>query len=229
MNVAVLVPRGEEDDPERHAAWQFVSLWLDTHHRWPVRVGVVPAADWRKADAVAAALRRVRRGAWPSVLIIHDADVIVAPDALRAAVAIVEAGRAWAVPHQTVLRLNADSTHTLEGTGRLPEVPHYTRWPYVGIPGGGITVVRADVYDACPIDRRFVGWGGEDQAWGWALETLFGAPWREADADLLHLWHPHPAPGAQRNPKMECELLRRQYRSRRGKPDAMRALLDSAA
>jgi len=54
--------------------------------------------------------------------------------------------------------------------------------------GGGCTVVRRDVYESCPLDPRFKGWGQEDAAWGVALTAMYGPPWRSVEP-LWHLWH----------------------------------------
>jgi hypothetical protein len=69
--------------------------------------------------------------------------------------------------------------------------------PYAGMVGGGCVVLRRDTYVSCPLDARFRGWGQEDSAWGVALTSLYGAPWR-GSADLWHLYHP-PQPRMSRS------------------------------
>ena len=65
-----------------------------------------------------------------------------------------------------------------------------------------------------PLDPRFVGWGGEDLAWGYALTTLAGEPWR-SDEPLYHLWHPTPARQSRKLGSSENERVRRLYREAR--------------
>lgn len=72
------------------------------------------------------------------------------------------------------------------------------------------------------VDRRFEGWGGEDLAFGWALETLVG-PAHRLDGILVHLWHPHPAPDLRGSAESE-ELVAR-YAAARGVRRRMTAVI----
>lgn len=221
MSVAVVVPIAVTDEHRGRA-------FRDVEHRligdgWPVLTGANISELWCKALAVAAAIRPTRPD---DVLIIHDADVLVDLLAVREAVRLVETGAtAWAVPHSEVFRLTQAETGRYYETGRIPVLPELTRWPYIGVEGGGAVVMRRSTYDDVPIDPRFLGWGDEDVCWGWALRTLLGAPWR-SQSRLVHLWHPHAAPGAQRSPRWESDTLRRRYRVARDDPIRMRQLVD---
>lgn len=230
MSAVVVVPLSIVDDA-RGRAWAFVRSRL-VDDGWPIVTGVQRSAGgWCKADAVSDALRSADVHAHADdVLVVHDADVVVDLAALREAVELVESGAVeWAVPHTLVYRLSEQTTLdylagvTISIDSRSTTT--LTRWPYVGVAGGGIVCVRRSTYADCPLDRRFVGWGGEDQAWGWALSTLHGEP-RRVDAPLVHLWHPHAAPGAQRPPRVESERLVRAYRAYRRWPEQMRVLVD---
>lgn len=218
LDVATVMGKGERAWP-----WVCVRSHLRTQTPWPVIEAVGPS-PWVKADAVRRALPR----ADAEVLVIHDADVLVMPLMLRAAVHAVETGATWAVPHGAVHRYDAPSTRAFI-EGRHDHVVTLARRPYRGLAGGGIVVLRRDVYEDCPLDPRFVGWGGEDEAWGWALETLHGAP-RRFEVQLVHLWHPHAT--GHRNPqrpqRLESNVLHRAYRNARGRPELMRELVDSA-
>lgn len=222
----VAVPLRVVDD-WRLRAWSYVLDAL-TREQFVVAAADAPGEEWCKARAVGSAIGR--RWSSDDVLVLHDADVRVAPEALRAAIDVVARGEAaWAVPHGKVYRLDETATvEVYEGAdpwsyGRM----RLTRWPYQGVAGGGVTVVRSDVYDDCPLDPRFRMWGSEDESAGVALATLHGAPWR-GDAGLIHLWHPHAAPGARRSPRLDSERLRRAYLAYRDDPEKMRVLVDSA-
>jgi hypothetical protein len=75
------------------------------------------------------------------------------------------------------------------------------------------------------VDPRFVGWGGEDIAFGWALDTLAG-PHTNLGAPLYHLWHPLAVDRRKASP--ETDRLAGRYAEANGKPEAMRALIDGA-
>jgi hypothetical protein len=155
---------------------------------FPVRLGVHETGQWCKADAVSAALR----GSAADVLVLADADCM--SDGVSAAVDLVRQGVPWAMPHYLVHRLTPEATRTVLAGGRLrDDLPvDGTDRPYKGTDSGGIVVVRRDVWDDCPIDPRFKGWGHEDDSWGRALSVLYGKPARPAPPipRLYHLWHP---------------------------------------
>lgn len=224
VDTAFVVPY-VETDPARARNYEAVRCYLrETFPGWPVVTGVPYGDDWSKGEAVGHAVDILNPQV--STVIVHDADVFV-PDAdLRAAVAAVTAGAAWAIPHQRVCRLTEETTvATLAGAP--PVTSRLTRPAYVGVRGGGIVVVDRPVLEGCPLDVRFHGWGSEDEAWGWALTTLHGPP-VEGVGDLVHLWHPHPAPGQRRSPLPESNLLWRRYRAYRRDAGRMKDLVAEA-
>lgn len=186
MTVSVLVP-WRPGCRHRDAAWQWVSArWAKHFPTWQVVRGVHDVGPWCKAEAVADALHQ----ADGDMLVIADADVWTDPRSVELAVANVRAGvRPWAVPHQDVRRLTEGATGAVLG-GTSPSVlTKVERRPYLGIEGGGMVVLPRTLYNEVPLDTRFRGWGGEDEAWGIALHTIAGYRWRGL-TPLYHLWHP---------------------------------------
>lgn len=183
-----------------------------------------PWAPWVKARAVQAGVADTRA----RVLVVADADV--ACEGVPWAVQAVRDGAPWAVPHDLVWRL--DEPHTrLVLAGLPPErcgLDALDQPPYRGVAGGGIVVVDRDTWAEVPLDPRFEGWGGEDQAWGTALETLTGPPWR-GQWRLWHLWHRPQDRLSRRTGSRESESLRLRYRRARRQPQRMRALVAEAA
>jgi hypothetical protein len=238
VTVSVLVPY-RPDSPERARAWRWVrSWWADHHPDWQVVAGSGPSGPWRKALAVADALAR----ADGDLLVIADADV-VSPGVFEAVAQVVQAGAAWAIPHGSVHRLSEAATvmvydgtppdraaelggYALRAASAAPALP---RQPYVGVEGGGMLVLPRATYERAPLDPRFAGWGGEDEAHARALVTLAGRPWR-GTAPLWHLYHPL----AERlnehvgNAESHALLVRYQYAAKAG-PEAMAALVAEAA
>lgn len=184
MTAAVLIPYESSEPWRARARDHVVNRYRAAGHE--VIEGGCPA-PWRKAVAVDAAARHTTA----DILVVADADCACPVDD---AIAAVEAGAAWAVPHDLVHRLDEPATEIFYATGE----PGHGRAqrPYRGFEGGGIVVVRRAVWDLAPMDPRFQGWGGEDSSWALALNILAGRPWR-GTADLFHLWHP-PAPRALR-------------------------------
>lgn len=220
MTVAVVIP-WQGGCPYREQALTWVrDRWAKRHPSWPVLLGVAPDGSWCKADAVVDALARTDA----DIIVVADGDVWC--DQVADAVAAVESGARWAVPHGNVHRLTEDAT-TAVLVGTLPDVAlPVEQAPYLGVPGGGIVALSAETFWSVPLDPRFEGWGGEDEAWGLALEKLAGSP-RWGDAPLWHLWHP-PQPRRNRHvgsPQNQALLVR--YQTVRT-PAGMRSLVDEA-
>lgn len=216
--VSVIVPWRDCGCSHRRAAWRWVSARLAVEHPdWQV----VPASDggdgaWSRARAI----RNGLTNAFGDVLVVSDADVWC--DALPAAVQAVREGAPWAVPHSRVQRLTQDATRRLMAGDRSE--PEFDERPYVGTLTGGLVVLKREVLEQVPPDPRFVGWGHEDEAWGIALRTLVGEPWR-GTAALTHLWHPPQQRISRDMGNVDSVRLRNQYRAAAGTPKAMRALV----
>lgn len=220
MTVSVLVPFGGTCE------WRQRALdWTRARYEelgWEVVVGRGDADEWRKADAVAEALQRARG----DVLVVADADCWSCD--IAAAVELVEQGTPWVVPFMRVYRLNQRATESVYEGEELSHRLSRARPPYRGVMGGGIVVIDRDLYAQLPLDRRFVGWGGEDDSWGWALRTLIGEPTR-LNAHLWHLWHPSLAPtraGDYGNP--DNNALAGRYKDAWQQPDVMRTIVEEA-
>ncbi len=181
-------------------------------------VGHHDEGAWRKALAVADALTQTTA----SVLVVADADVWC--DGLLEAIAHVANGGAWAMPHRGVLRLSERATSALLTTGEA-DLTDSAQPGYLGVEGGGAVALRRDVYERCPLDPRFAGWGSEDEAWGFALGTLHGPSYR-VKAPLLHLWHPPAERATRSRGSRESWDLRKRYAKAIGNPTTTRALIE---
>lgn len=189
-SVAVLVPWAGSC-PHRTAALDYVRSWYATHHpTWEICIGEgASGPHWCKADAIRSAVCQTSA----ETLVIADADCF-APK-VGEAVEAVEHSYGWAMPHYTVHRLTNYATKQLIEAGQDPSqfprnVRYYAQMPYTGYAGGGIAVMKRDIYADCPLDPRFTGWGQEDESWAIALKSLHGSPWRPTRGPLWHLWHP---------------------------------------
>jgi hypothetical protein len=225
--------------PDRERAWD----WLQPRLPYPLRVGA-GGEPWVKAEAVNPEIA----AASAEVLIVCDADVWC--PGLELAVDAVEQGAPWALPHDSVHRLSADGTKAFLAPASepererlredcrnapvrrkrrtkpgLPQAWDVCQAPYEGIAGGGCLVARRELLLDCPLDPRFVGWGQEDQCWGWALRTMYGTPVR-VRAPLVHLWHPPQRRKSRVIGSDENWALRRRYHQALDHPRLMRALLE---
>lgn len=221
MTVSVLVP-WTPGCPHREAAWAWAQTRYDAAYE--VVEGRCSDGPYNRSEAILNAAMRSSG----DVLVIADADVWCDPtDAVEA---VAEHG--WAVPHNLIHRLSPESTERVlagEDWHGLPlsQDNPQDRRPYRGNPTGTLVVMRRDVLFDVPPDPRFVGWGQEDVAWSLALHTLIGKPWR-GSADLVHLWHPAQPRKTRVVGNLDSLALYRRYQKAKGRPKAMRALLDEA-
>lgn len=195
--------------------------WVTNRYRQlghNVVLGECPDGPWVKALAVQDGLRRTDGG----IIVIADADVWC--DGLHDSIDAVADGAWWSIPHHTVHRLTEDATAQFMADGKPTDT---IERPYKGRAGGGIAVIRRAVWEQTPMDPRFAGWGGEDDAWNLAVCSVFDKPAR-FDADLWHLWHP-PQSRMTRGKGTEANwALQQRYLIARRSPDAMEQLITEA-
>lgn len=217
MSVSVIVPY-RESDVARRISWRFLQgKWKAEHPDWQLVQDDCPTEEWVKADAVSEALKY----AWGDIIVMADADVWC--DGVSDAVRQVEScGADWAIPHLTVNRLTVAATLKVV----MGDPFEYTldEPSYEGVVGGGMFVMRRETYEQAPLDRRFRGWGQEDQSAGIAWTTLYGLPWRGIDP-LWHLWHPPMERDSRAIGSKESRALWERYRSANHNRPRMRELV----
>jgi hypothetical protein len=212
--VSVLIPY-REDSTQRAKLLDHCLKWWRQHmpSDWEVVIGSCDTEDWCKAQAYDDALR----GACGRYLVFADADVML-PGTPVAVVALRD-GWAWARSHDLVVRLNSTTTEQLLATSTA--VPwsaqvytqsweHWEDWPYEQKAAGAGVCVQRDVYENVPHDPRFLGWGCEDEAWGYALQTMYGPEAKVRGMPCIHLWHPSQ-PKPLRRGSVENQVLLARY------------------
>lgn len=221
MKVSVVVP-WRPGCPWREKAWGWVQArYADAHPSWEIVTGECADGPFNRSEAILNAARDASGG----VLVVADADVWCDPQ--EAVERVGEHG--WAIPHRLVYRLAESSTlRVFGGTDwrgqQLSDDNRQDSRPYKGHETGTLVILRRDVLEEVPPDRRFVGWGQEDAAWGHALRCLIGPPWR-GDADLVHLWHPPQERQSRIVGNPDSQQLARRYAKARRNPAAMRDLI----
>jgi hypothetical protein len=220
QQVSVIVPY-REVNPERARSCEYVVGRLKAEHPdWQVTLQDSSGEKFSRAEAIVRGLYR----SFGKIIVVHDSDSWC--DGLNEAVARVAQGTKWAIPHGKVHRLDSDaSERLLEGSEGILGPCHEK--PYRGVPAGGIVVVARDAIEACPPDVRFQGWGGEDVAWGTALKSTVGEPWR-GESPLLHIWHPPPERRTRASGSAENDALMFRYTRIGRRPSMMRRVVQEA-
>lgn len=217
--VSVVVPWRDADE-HRMAAWEWVAeRWAETGYE------VVIASDERTGlfNRSAAVMHGMAK-ATGDVIVVADADTWM--PRVADAVDAIRAGARWVVPHDRFVRFTEDATkQILTGTDphTLDSPQNHDERPYRQLAGSHGVYTRDAVLEV-PMDQRFEGWGGEENAWGWALSTLIGPPVR-LDGPVWHLWHPPQPRETRKRGNRPNEQLRQRYRRANGNPAVMAALV----
>ncbi len=200
--------------PYRSRAWAWVTeRWSSLHPEAGLIVTVSPEGPFN----IAAALNSGIRHSSADVLVLTGADVVLDPVEVADSVDLASDGR-WVMLAGEYRRLSEEvSDGILSGP-----VDATGEWPgdlmMTGLGWGPIVAPRELLLDT-GYDERFVGWGGEDDAFGITAETLVGSPIRMGGTAHL-LWHP-----SETNSHYTANVaLLDRYRSAHGNPEAIRLL-----
>ncbi|MCA1059074.1 glycosyltransferase [Rossellomorea aquimaris] len=173
------------------------------------------------------AINKAARKATGDVFVIVDADIICSPDVIRNAVNSLNEA-AWIIPFTSIEDISQNSTLTLfKQPPKWPILQHLKTSKRLkgGIRVGGINILRKEsFYSVGGFDERFIGWGGEDDAFCSAMNTICG-DFTRLNESVFHLWHP-PAK-ARSNPKHNNNVkLAHQYRNASGNIPAMLEIIN---
>lgn len=123
------------------------------------------------------------------ILVIADADLFFDPSLLEQAIKQLE-NNAWVIPFKKVFNISKKSTQELLKTEPVWPVPielETRKRKYAAM--GGINIVPRKYFDKVGgFDERFVGWGGEDDAFAASMNNICGYV-KRMDGTLYHLWH----------------------------------------
>jgi len=188
MSVAVVIPFNSKEE-WRIKAFNWILAWWANNTDYEVLQG------WEDPYTKGSAAHNGVAETDASTLIIADADCFIEnPGHILDYVSAVESGQfKWVIPHKKVYRIPEELTEKLYQTGTydLRQIGCYNISLNLG--GGMVVLSRAAWETVNGIDPRFMGWGGEDVSFGWALRCLVGEPTR-GFSNLVHLYHPKQGP-----------------------------------
>lgn len=145
------------------------------------------------------------------VLAFFDADMVISPSALLNCMKRVAAHDEVIRPFGFLTELSQVETLAFRENATLPEItgsgPDDSRG-LESIPAcGGAFVIRAIRYRAAGgMDERFIGWGGEDNAFESALRRVGSTLKVLAQEPAFHLWHPRSSKTRYLHPNYESNL-----------------------
>ena len=199
-NVSILIPYKSDNGP-RESAFHWVKKYYQTVlPKAELCIGDSPGNPFNRSQAINNAAKLATR----PIFIIADCDLVYSPSILENSIKFIDQ-YTWIIPFQQILNLSSKNTERL--------LMSESNWPFHvtindyhidnSYPAvGGLNVLRRkDFIKVGGFDERFVGWGGEDDAFAYAMNTLCG-PFIRLDEDIYHLWHPRV--GAEGNPNYQA-------------------------
>lgn len=222
MTVAIVIP-WMPGCPHRERAlqWTLEQYRAEFPDAEIILSGCNPDLPFNRSEAILSGAHQTAA----DTIIVADGDCY--SPGIRAAVAAVEAGTPWAVPHLMLCRFTEAASERVLAGERPEDQDDFAERPYKGYEAGTLLVIRRDVILDVPPDVRLIGWGQDDQCWALALRALVSAPLRGTDP-CWHLWHP-PQTRKNRAVGSDANLaLYKRYKAVRHDPNRMRALVNEA-
>lgn len=153
-------------------------------------LGRLNSREINKSRAVNLAAKEATR----DIFLIVDADTVFDPNIILESIKLLQHAE-WVVPFSEVYDIPMDVTERIMSTkpnwplnAKLEEFQK-VNWMYDGFAGKVNLVPRRNFEKVGGFDERFVGWGGEDDAFAFSVNTLCGKA-VNYDAKVFHLWHP---------------------------------------
>ncbi|SDI21096.1 Glycosyl transferase family 2 [Alteribacillus persepolensis] len=187
--ISILIPFQTDRGPRQKAFEWIKQFYAHNMKGTEICVGSCKTKPFSKAQAV----NNAASNAKGEVFIILDADMICSPSILRQSVQLLDK-YPWIIPYSTVKNISKSSTKQLMNASPAWPLPSniQTKINYFGkaLPVGGINVLpKKCFFNIGGFDERFVGWGGEDDAFACAVNTLCGR-YKRLKTSVYHLWHP---------------------------------------
>lgn len=222
--VSVLIPYQTDHNGPRDSAFEWV-LGFYERVMPEVEVCVGEIKDSGELFSRSKAVNRAYLQATKDIIVIADSDIVYDPNLLKKSITYVNDGQ-WVIPFSRILRLSKETSQLL--------LKRPSEWPLLIETDaaaeqatafvGGFNVLGRNAYEAVGgYDERFVGWGGEDEAFAYALDTLIGRHLR-MDGEMVHFWHPFVGPDGNPNYDSNYALYQR-YQMARGNQEEMRQLI----
>lgn len=186
-NLSVLVPfKGDNGHRDRVWAWvkkRYELLMPETE----ICIGSYEQTPFSRSAAINAAAKIASR----DIFLISDADIIFDPGDLIECIKLLSY-YAWVIPYSECHMLTEQRTNLLlqedcriEMNKTNHEIENIKNSSY-----GGICIVpRLYFENIGGFDEKFKDWGGEDDAFQLAMDTMCG-PHHRINTRVWHLWHP---------------------------------------
>jgi hypothetical protein len=185
--VSVLFPINTDQGP-RGKAFKWVKQFYET--ALPEVEICLGKVDENKPFSRSEAINVAAAKATREIFAIADTDIIFDPLLFEKSIKLLE-NHAWVLPFNKALNITQECTEQL-----LFQSP---KWPITSnveahertqIGWGLMNFIRREHFEKVGgFDERFIGWGGEDDAFASSVNCVCGSSYR-LDYTAYHLWHP---------------------------------------
>jgi glycosyltransferase involved in cell wall biosynthesis len=221
--ISILIPYQPSNKVREYIFNWLVKFYKHTLPEAEICIGYTSTKHFSRSLAINNASKK----ATGDIFVILDADIICSPHVIRKAANSLNHS-AWIIPYTEIEDISRNSTVRL--LNNPPEWPliqniKTTKRVKGGIRVGGINILKRDSFIAVGgFDERFRGWGGEDGAFQFAMDTICGN-YRRFNQSVYHLWHP-PAK-ARSNPYYDFNFrLANRYFEAKGNIQAMLEIIE---
>lgn len=188
MQISIIIPF-LSDNGDRDLAFD----WVKEYYKRILPSADICAGSSEKPFNKAQAINKAVQNASGNILILVDADIICSPEAILKSIRMLKK-HTWVIPYKKVLDISKESSSKLlnlePGWPFSINIKSNNRVTGNNTPVGGINVLKRESFEAVGgFDERFLGWGGEDDAFAAAMNTLCGG-FKRLNNSIYHIWHP---------------------------------------
>jgi hypothetical protein len=196
-DISVLVPYTSTGEVWRDRAWDWVRSWLECYLP---EAEIIVGTDKNKPFSPARALNDAYSRAQGKYIMVLTSDAYVPVHLIRRCVddmAQQPIGRKrWFMPFTRRIEMTPEATEVVLASDHMPSMDQPFEDSWSGLNGMCLILPRTAWDKVGGMDERFVGWGGEDQSFIRAVDTLWG-PHKRLHGDALHFWHPRNGTGSK--------------------------------
>ena len=223
-NISVIIPFQTDRGPRERIYHWVRKFYAQTMPEAELVLGFLDDKEINKSKAVNQAVKQATK----DILVLADADVVYDPNLIAKAILHVHQA-AMVVPFTEIRDMNQPGTERLLAAEPV--------WPvevkqeenmksplmYEGFAGKLIVMHRKHFEAVGGFDERFIGWGGEDDAFSLSVRTICGEL-VNLEGAIYHMWHPPSTYRTNPHGKANRELLQR-YDQANGNQEAMLKLI----
>ncbi|PFG06628.1 galactosyltransferase-related protein [Bacillus sp. es.034] len=210
IKLSVLVPYKPDHGP-RDEAFRWVKLFYQKYMPFAeICLGHSESKLFSRSQAINDAAKKAKT----DLFLIADNDIFYDPNLIIEANAKLK-DHAWVIPYMRVYDIKEESTKKL-----LKTKPS---WPLTfpiqskvraHTPNGGLTLIPRKHFEVVNgFDERFIGWGGEDDAFAFSVNNICGKQYR-MNKEIYHLWHPNNKQQGNPNYQNNYTLLRKYFETK---------------